>query len=74
LLSEEKFRVPDDPAYAQDRARLEAALRDLEQKYSFASDELWDRMASGKCVDVPEEDLRRWERLVEALRQARDPL
>ena len=70
LLGEEKFRVPDDPAYAEDRARLATELQELEQKYSFPSDELWERMASGKCLDVPEEDLRRWERLVEALRHA----
>jgi len=69
LLSEERFRVPDDPAYREDRATLEGALRELEQKHAFPSDQLWERMATGKCRDVPEEDLRRWERLVEAVRK-----
>lgn len=68
LLSEDKFRLPDDPAYGEDRARLETELQELEREYSFTSDQLWERMAGGKCLDVPEDDLRRWERLVEALR------
>lgn len=69
LLGEDKFRLPDDPAYAEDRILLETQLRALEQKYSFQSDELWERMVRRQCDDVAEEDLRRWERLVEALRK-----
>jgi len=69
LLSEEKFRLPDDPAYADDRAQMEAELKELEGRYAFASGQLWERMASGKCGEVPEDDLRRWERLVETLRR-----
>lgn len=69
LLSEEKFRLPDDPAYLEDRAEMEAELRELERRYSFPSEQLWERMASGSCTEVPNEDLRRWERLVEALRK-----
>jgi len=69
LLSQNNFRLPDDPAYAEDRTLMEAQLRALERKYSFPSDELWERMVRRQCDGIPEDDLRRWERLVEALRE-----
>jgi len=68
-LSTAKFRLPKDPAYEEDRKLLTTQLSNMEDKYGFPSQELWQRMSSGQCDDIPFSDLRLWERLVETLRE-----